>query len=47
MVTMAVMDFPFHPTSELMRDRTSRRGTSMPYAAAARITRDGEAPVIR
>ncbi len=47
MVTMAVMDFPFHATSELMRDRTSHRGTSMPYTATARITRDGEAPVIR
>ena len=46
MVAMAVVVFPFHTTSELMSDRTSRRGTSMPYAAAARITRDGEAPFL-
>ena len=47
MVTMADMDFPFQKTSELMRDRTSHRGTLMPYPAAARITRDGEVPFIR
>jgi hypothetical protein len=47
MVTMAVMDFPFHTTSELMRDRTSHRGTLMPHTATARIIRDGEVPFIR
>lgn len=41
------MDFPFQQTSELMRVRTSYRGTSMPYPATARITRDGEVPFIR
>ena len=46
MVTM-LMDFPFQTTSELMRDRTSHRGTWMPYPATARIARDGEVPFIR
>jgi hypothetical protein len=41
------MDFPFQQTSELMRVRTSHRGTWMPYPATARITRDGEVPFIR
>ena len=46
-VTMSVMDFPFQQTSELMRDRTSHRGTWMPYCATVRSTRDGEVPFIR
>ena len=45
-VTMLI-DFPFQQTSELMRDRTSHRGTWMPIAANARRTRDGEVPFIR
>ena len=40
-------DFPFHKTSELMRFRTSHRGTWMSDPATARITRDGEVPFIR
>lgn len=40
-------DFPFHKTSELMRDRTYHRGTWMPHHATARITRDGAVPFIR
>jgi len=34
-------------TSELMRFRTSHRGTWMPIAATARRARDGEVPFIR
>ena len=47
MVTMVDVDFPFQQTSELMRDRTSHRGTWMPCPATARLTRDGEVPFIR
>jgi hypothetical protein len=38
------MDFPF--PSELMRVRTSHRGTESP-ATARRLVRDGEVPFIR
>lgn len=38
--------FPFHKTSELMRDRAFRRGIWMPHSATARITWDGEAPFV-
>ena len=33
--------------SELMRCRTSHRGTSLPVAAAPRLAREGEGPFIR
>ena len=38
-------DFPIK--SELMRVRTSHRGTSMPYSASLRAPRDEEVPFIR
>jgi hypothetical protein len=38
---------PLSKTSELMSDRTFRRGTLMPYLATVWITRDGEVLVIR
>lgn len=47
MVTMAVMEFPFRQTSELMRDRTSPRCACMPYAATVRFTWDVEVHSIR
>lgn len=34
-------------SSELMRFRTSHRGTSLPVAATPRLARDGEVPFIR
>jgi hypothetical protein len=34
-------------SNELMRYRTSHRGTSLPFAAIARLVRDGEVPFIR
>ena len=44
--TIAV-NFPLEQTSELMRDRSSHRGTWMLYPANARIIRDGVARFIR